>query len=157
MASTSPMRHDRGVGAKDRMRRTKAVAAGHRPTAAEEEPRQGLLTLAGAIGNNAMQLIARSPELQGSPAAAGLVSSSAATLARSKYGDHDDDEGVGMGAGTSMDDWLWEQQGWGEQQKARTDAAEEWIIKHANDWPSDAEALPDDEELWRREGVRPFV
>jgi hypothetical protein len=150
------MRHHRRVGAKHRLRRTRSSVAAPRPSVGEGSTRASL-DLAGAIGNGAMQLIARSPELQRSPAAAGLLSHVPATLARRTVGD-DEDDGLGLGTGTAMEDWLWEQQGWAEQQKERADAAERWIIEHANDWPSDAEdAVPEDEELWRREGVRPFV
>jgi hypothetical protein len=150
------MRHDRDMGALDRMRRVRLVAAAQRPTAHGERV-QDPLELAGAIGNSAMQLVARSPELARSPAAAGLLSRTPATLARRTSGD-DEDDVLYMGSAIPMEEWLWEQQGWAEQQKKRADEAERWIIEHASDWPSDAEeVVPEDEELWRREGARPFV
>jgi hypothetical protein len=148
------MRHHRRVGEKDRLRRIRLAGAAEQPAAARDDG-QPSLELAGAIGNSAMQRVVRSPELP--PVAAGLLARSPATLARTRYGD-DEDDGIGFGTGTTVEDWLWEQQGWAEQQQKRADEAERWIIEHAKDWPSDAEeAVPDDDELWRREGVRPFV
>jgi hypothetical protein len=142
------------MGAKDWLRRTPFAAPTRRPTAGRADG-QSPLELAGAIGNGAMQLVARSPELRRSPAAS-LLARSPASLARTRYGD-DDDEGIGLGTGTAMDEWLAEQQDWAEQRQKRAEEAEKWIIEHANDWPSDAEdAVPEDEELWRREGARPF-
>jgi hypothetical protein len=144
------------MGARDRLRRARSVAAARRPTAGREDG-PSPLELAGAIGNSAMQLVARSPELARSPAAAGLLSRTPATLARRTSGD-DEDDVIFLGSAIPMEEWLWEQQGWAEQQKQRADQAEKWIIEHANDWPSDAEeVVPEDEELWRREGARPFV
>jgi hypothetical protein len=144
------------MSVKDRLRRTPFAAPTRRPTAGRAEG-QSPLELAGAIGNSAMQLVARSPELARSPAAAGLLSRTPATLARRTSGD-DEDDVLYLGSAIPMEEWLWEQQGWAEQQKKRADEAERWIIEHANDWPSDAEeVVPEDEELWRREGARPFV
>jgi hypothetical protein len=144
------------MGAKDRLRRAPSVAAARRPTARREDDLSPL-ELAGAIGNSAMQLVARSAELRRSPVATGLLARRPGVLARRTLGD-DEDDGLGLGMPTPMEDWLWEQQGWAEQQKKRADEAEQWIIEHADEWPSDAEdAVSEDEELWRREGIRPFV
>ena len=93
-----------------------------------------------------MQQIARSPSLRASPAAAGLLARAPASHARSRLDDEDD--GIGLGTGTAMEDWLWEMQGWAEQQKAKQDAGERWIIEHADDWSwGNDEGYLSDEEL----------
>jgi hypothetical protein len=106
------------------------------------------LELAGMIGNSGMQHVARSPELRRSPAASGL-------LARSPSPRRIDDEDIEYGGSDTFEDWLWEQQGWGEQQKERADAAEGWIIEHARQAASgdDAASLAEEEERLRRQGV----
>ena len=132
------------MGPRHRIRVSEQDAA-VRGRTAHEQRETGPLELAGAIGNSAVQQIARSRSLRGSPAAAGLLARAPATHARSRL--DDEDEGLGLGTGTAMEDWLWEQQGWAEQQKAKQDAGERWIIEHADDWSWGNDGYLSDEEL----------
>jgi hypothetical protein len=132
------------MGPNDRIRVPQQRDAA-RGRAAKEKRETGPLELAGALGNSAMQQIARSRSLRSSPAVVGLLARAPATYARSRL--DDEDEGLGLGTGTAMEDWLWEMQGWAEQQKAKQDAGERWIIEHADDWSWGNDGYMSDEEL----------
>lgn len=113
---------------------------------ARERVGEGALQLAGAIGNSAMQPIARSPKLHRSPAAAALLSGRPATLAREK-----EEISEGFGQGDTMEEWLWQQQGYWEE----TWRLEAELIKYLETrWDRDDE-LPRDEELRRRGAFHP--
>ena len=132
------------MGPRDRIRVPQQDAAA-RARNVYEKREPDPLELAGAIGNSSMQQIARLPSLRGSPAAAGLLARAPATHTRLRLDDEDD--GIGLGTGATMEDWLWEQQGWAEQQQAKQDAGERWIIEHADDWSWGNDGYLSDEEL----------
>jgi hypothetical protein len=130
-----------------RTRRIEAV-----PKAGVADPRErSALELAGAIGNGAMQQIARSPALRRSPAAAALVAGRpAATLARRPY--EGDEIPEGLGVPDTMEEWLWQQQGMWEETYRR----EEELIKYLENrrWEDDEEVeMLEDEETRRRLGL----
>ena len=137
------MRHDRQMRNKARARRPQNASgpawadAAREPTAAD---------LAGAIGNSGMQELARSAELQRSPAAAGLFSGRPATLARRPREEDEIAEGLGMPE--TMEEWLWQQQGMWEETHRREDELLKYLETR---WERDDE-LPREEEL-RRRGV----
>jgi hypothetical protein len=136
------------MGRKDRIRQTSPRAAASNSSVPTQRG-ESAFELAAMIGNSGVQQVAHSPALRRSPAAAAL-------LARSPSPRRLDDEDIEYpGAGTTFDEWLWEQQGWAEQQKRRADEAEEWIIEHANDVSSgdDATSLAEEAERLRRQGV----
>jgi hypothetical protein len=143
-----------GMGHRDRIREPELEAAPSKQAAAKQ-PAGSAAELAGMIGSSAVQHVARSPELQRSPAAAGLLSGSPATLARRALGGEDEGEGIGMGVPDTMEEWLWQQEGWAEEERRRRDAGEAWLIDRLNNsWEGDDEAaLAAEEEELRRQGV----
>jgi hypothetical protein len=130
---------------KDWTRRTSRM---HAPpdSSTGERRNQDALQLASLIGSSAIQRIARSRDLRRSPTAAALLSGRPATLARRPREESEISEGFGVG--DSMEDWLWQQQGYWEE----TYRLEEELIKYLETrWSRDDE-LPREEEL-RRRGV----
>jgi hypothetical protein len=129
---------------KARLRRTQRLGAGPKAGAAERREHSAL-ELAGAIGNSAMQQIARSPALRRSPAAAALAAGRpAAMLARRPY--EGDEIPEGLGIPDTMEEWLWQQQEMWEDTYRR----EEELIKYLENRRWEDDELPRDDEFQRR-------